>query len=89
MKLHVELQTYLEQYSPNGGHAFDYEMPDDATVGALVHALRIPEDVAAVLIVNGINADPSHPLHDGDTVIVIPPLAGGASVRRWPLWPAL
>ncbi len=77
MKVHVELQAYLEQYAPGGQPLFDHELPEGAAVHSLVRSLRLPEELAAVIIVNDTNADFSHPLHEGDRVIVIPPLAGG------------
>ncbi len=77
MKVRVELQTYLEQYSPDGGHVFDYEVPDGSTAGELMRKLHIPEDLASVVIVNGANTGAAHTLNDGDSIVVIPPLAGG------------
>jgi molybdopterin converting factor small subunit len=77
MKVKVELQAYLEQYSPNGNDIFDYEVPDGARVLDLVTKLGIPGDLASVIIVSDQNTDPSHELKEGDRVILIPPLAGG------------
>jgi molybdopterin converting factor small subunit len=77
MKVKVELQAYLEQYSPNGNDLFDYEVPEGARVLDLVTKLGIPTDLASVIIVSDQNTDPSHTLKDGDRVILIPPLAGG------------
>jgi len=77
MKVKVELQAYLEQYSPNGNDIFDYEVPDGARVLDLVTKLGIPGDLASVIIVSDQNTDPSYALKDGDRVILIPPLAGG------------
>ena len=77
MKVKVELQAYLEQYSPNGNDLFDYEVPDGARVSDLVSKLGIPTDLASVIIVSDQNADPSHALKEGDRIILIPPLAGG------------
>ena len=77
MKIKVELQAYLEQYAPDGQPLFDQELPEGATVHTLVRSLRLPEELASVIIVNDTNADFSHPLHEGDRVTVIPPLAGG------------
>jgi molybdopterin converting factor small subunit len=74
----VELQTYLEQYSPNGSDTFDYTLPDGATVDDLVRKLMIPDDLASIIIVGDTNTDRSHPLKEGDRVIIIPPLAGGS-----------
>ena len=77
MKVKVELQAYLEQYSPNGNDLFDYEVPDGANVRDLVVKLGMPAELASVIIVGDTNADPSHALKEGDRVILIPPLAGG------------
>jgi molybdopterin converting factor small subunit len=77
MKVRVELQAYLEQYSPNGNDLFDYEVPEGARVLDLVTKLGIPGDLASVIIVSDQNTDPSYALKEGDRVILIPPLAGG------------
>ena len=77
MKVKVELQAYLEQYSPNGNDLFDYELPEGASVQDLVVKLGMPAELASVIIVGNTNADPSHALNEGDRVTLIPPLAGG------------
>ncbi len=77
MKVTVELQTYLEQYSPNGQPVFDYTLPEGATVQTLVRQLNVPEELAGVIVVNERSADFPDPLHEGDRVTLIPPLAGG------------
>ena len=77
MKLRVELQAYLQQYSPNDTDLFDYEMPDGSTSGDLVRKLGVPEELASVIIVSDTNTTMSHPLNDGDQVTIVPPLAGG------------
>ena len=77
MKVKVELQAYLEQYSPDGQSIFEYELPDGARVRDLVTKLGIPDELANVVIVSNTNTDPSHPLRESDYVTLIPPLAGG------------
>jgi molybdopterin converting factor small subunit len=77
MKVKVELQAYLEQYSPNGNDLFDYEVPEGARVRDLVTKLGIPGDLASVIIVSDQNTDPSYALKEGDRITLIPPLAGG------------
>ena len=77
MKLNVELQVYLQEYSPSGAAKFEYELADGATVMTLVDALGVPDELANIVIVSGENTDPKHVLKDGDEVILIPPLAGG------------
>ena len=77
MRVKVEVQAYLEQYSPNGQTAFEQELPEGASVLTLVRALNIPDELTSVIIVNDLSAGYDHALHDGDRVILIPPLAGG------------
>lgn len=77
MKLTIELQAYLRQYSPNEQESFEYEMPDGARVWDLIQKLAVPEELASIVIVGAVNANYEHPLHDGDHVTLIPPLAGG------------
>ncbi len=77
MRVTVELQAYLEQYSPDGESVFQYTLPDGATVQTLVRLLNVPEEMAGVIVLNGRSADFDDSLQDGDRVIMIPPLAGG------------
>ena len=77
MRVTVELQAYLEQYSPDGQAVFEYTLPDGATVQTLVRQLSIPEEMASVIVLNDRNADFDDPLSEGDRVTLIPPLAGG------------
>lgn len=77
MRVTVELQAYLEQYSPDGQSVFQYTLPDGATVQTLVRLLNVPEEMAGVIVLNGRSADFDDSLQDGDRVILIPPLAGG------------
>lgn len=77
MRVTVELQAYLEQYSPDGQAEFEYTLPDGATVQTLVRQLNVPEEMASVIVLNGRSADLDDPLQNGDRLILIPPLAGG------------
>ncbi len=77
MRVTVELQAYLEQYSPDGQAVFEYTLPDGATVQTLVRQLNVPEEMASVIVLNDRSVDFDDPLQDGDRVILIPPLAGG------------
>jgi molybdopterin converting factor small subunit len=77
MKVKVELQAYLQEYSPDGQPAFDYELPEGSRVRDLVAKLRIPDEMAAVIVLNGRSGDYEDPVQEGDTVTLVPPLAGG------------
>jgi molybdopterin converting factor small subunit len=77
MRVRVELQAYLDKYSPDGAAEFDLDLPEGATVDTLVRRLGIPDDMAQVIIVNNENSDFDRALQEGDRVVLIPPLAGG------------
>lgn len=79
VKITVELQSYLDQYSPNGDDArvFSYELPDGATVRDLVRKLHISSELASVIIVSDEPTDDTRALTEGDRVTLIPPIAGG------------
>jgi len=77
MQVEVELQAYLEQYSPNGKGVFALELPDGASVWDLVRKLGVPEELANVVVVGNATAEFDDQLHDGERVTLIPPLAGG------------
>jgi molybdopterin converting factor small subunit len=50
-----------------------------ATVQALMKALRVPDELAKIVLVNGQHASEDSFLTDGDIVTVFPPLIGGCS----------
>ena len=77
MKLNVELQAYLAQYSPDGQDKFEYELPDGARVKDLVARLHVPDEMASIVVISGKSVGFDDELHDGDQVTLIPPLAGG------------
>jgi molybdopterin converting factor small subunit len=79
MRVTVELQAYLQQYSPNGKDVFEIDLPEGATVQTLINKLEVPDELANVIIVGNTNAGYDHPLAEGDRVTLIPPLAGGAT----------
>ena len=51
MKIRVELQAYLADYSPADSGTFAYEVPDGATVEDVVRKLGIPEELASVITI--------------------------------------
>jgi molybdopterin converting factor small subunit len=79
MNVTVELQAYLAQYSPEDDKpVFELELPEGATVAELIRKLKLPDELASIIIVSDdATASTTHPLKDGDYVTVIPPLAGG------------
>jgi molybdopterin converting factor small subunit len=77
MRIRVEFQSYLDQYSPTGEHEFVYDAPEGWTIGDLLRRFEVPEDMSAVIAVGDSAADTAHVLSEGEKVTVIPPVAGG------------
>jgi molybdopterin converting factor small subunit len=79
VEVEVHLFANLADYGPSGtrGGTVRVEVPEGATVGELLHRLRVPEAVPRLLLVNGHDADPAVRLESGDVVAVLPPLVGG------------
>jgi len=48
-----------------------------ATVNDLCASVGLPAGVAGLVLVNGVHADATTPLHDGDEVSLFPPVGGG------------
>jgi molybdopterin converting factor small subunit len=80
MRVDVRLFATLAVYLPfpAEGAGARIEVPDGSTVGQVIRRLGIPDEFPRITLLNGLDADPEQPLHEGDTVSVFPPLAGGA-----------
>jgi molybdopterin converting factor small subunit len=80
MRVEVRLFATLGAYLPSTASrdSVHLDLPAGATVGAVMASLGIPGDLECLKVVNGLDADPDHPLTDGDVVTVCPPLVGGA-----------
>jgi molybdopterin converting factor small subunit len=79
VKIEVRLFANLARYLPPGsrGDTAILDVPEAATVDALVRGLAIPADLPGLLLVNGREAPADRRLHPGDVVSIVPPLAGG------------
>ena len=77
MKVRVEFQAYLDQYSPTGDNEFTCEAPEGSTIADLLQKYQVPPELSAVLVVGENAANPDHVLAEGERVTVIPPVAGG------------
>jgi molybdopterin converting factor small subunit len=80
VRVEVRLFATLGAYLPRGASrdSVVLDLPPGATVGVAMGALGIPGDLECLKVVNGLDAEPDHPLADGDVVTVCPPLVGGA-----------
>src|SRR2546430_14896615 len=75
VRLFASFLTYLPAPDPQGAVTLD--VPKGSTVDDVARRLRIPSDLARVVLVNGQDAEPGRPLAAGDVIAVFPPLAGG------------
>ncbi|HET7770981.1 MAG TPA: MoaD/ThiS family protein [Chloroflexota bacterium] len=64
--------------TPGPSHGAEIELPDGLTAGNLIDLLRIAPDLECVVGVNGVLATRETVLADGDEVLLVPPLRGGA-----------
>lgn len=80
MKVEICLFATLGRYLPPGasGDRATLEVPERTTVGEIMTALHIPDDLERLQVVNGHDAPPSQVLRDGDVLSAFPPLSGGA-----------
>ena len=76
LRLFASLRKHLPPGSPRGKCAL--ELPDRATVGAVLAQMHIPFASAHMVLVNGEHdRDFDRRLRDGDVLSVFPPVAGG------------
>lgn len=82
MKVEVRLFATLARYlpEPSKSSSATVQIPEGSTVRQLVRVLGIPDQMPAVILVNGRDATPDQVLKDGDTLTLFPPLAGGSAL---------
>jgi molybdopterin converting factor small subunit len=82
VKIEVSLFGTLARYLPSGaqGRTVIMDCPDGVTVGQMIDRIGIPQPYPAMLLVNGIHADPDTQLQDGDLLALLPPLVGGSPI---------
>ena len=48
-----------------------------STAADILHALEIPPETIAILLINGFHSRPEDPVKDGDILALFPPVGGG------------
>jgi molybdopterin converting factor small subunit len=83
MQVKVQLFATLRDYSPDGAknEPFIVELAEGDTLRSLLDRLQLPEKMPKILLVNGAHRKEPDELHEGDSVSIFPPLAGGSSAR--------
>jgi len=80
MRIEVRLHASLERIRPGlrAGEPLVIELPERATVGALLDALGVPPREVHLCLVDGVAVtDPEHVLQAGQRVGLFPPVGGG------------
>lgn len=82
IEIHVKLYASLRRYRAGLaiGQSFACSVPESTTVGTLFgEVLGLPAEEVAIVLVNGVNRPREHPLSQGDSVSLWPPIAGGVA----------
>jgi molybdopterin converting factor small subunit len=74
MKVEIKLFASLQKFMPN---AEKVELDDNCTVLDLLEKIGINSSEVAITLVNGRHVDLDQRLHEGETVAIFPPIAGG------------
>ena len=83
MKITLKLYATLTDLLPAGAfqNAAEIELPEGATLNAVIDKFRIPRELAHLVLINGsfhCDADwDKLALNEGDTLAIWPPVAGG------------
>ncbi len=80
MYIEVKLFANLRKLLPPGfsGSKAQISLEEGATIEALIRHLKIPPELAQMVLVNGEQIrEFDRPLTEGDTVSIFPPVAGG------------
>ena len=76
MRIHIKLYGDLKKHAPNGPSQFSMTVPPGTTLADFHATLAIPAGSHTSLI-NGRRADRETRLEEGDTIVLMPPIAGG------------
>jgi molybdopterin converting factor small subunit len=74
LKLFAALREHIQNHSSG---AIEVALSETATVQDVLTSFRIPEHIPKIILINGVQKSACDELHDGDTLSVFPPIAGG------------
>ncbi len=83
MKITLKLFALLCRYLPQNavGNEAILDLAEGTTVGTVLHDVGVPDELAYLVLVNGVYLAPSErprkALAEGDALAVWPPVAGG------------
>lgn len=74
-QIEIKLFATLGRFIPSSADC--YEIPSGTTVKGLLEKLKIPEEKAKLIFINGVRAGIESPLKNGDRIGIFPPVGGG------------
>jgi molybdopterin converting factor small subunit len=76
-KVDVIVHGHAREYFPDKRERFDYAFEDGDTVAAMLRALGIKPELVMRVVVKGRTVGKQHVLADGETIVLLTPVAGG------------
>jgi sulfur carrier protein ThiS len=76
MRIDIKLYGDLKKYAPSGPSQFSMTVPPATTLADILAMLAIPGNLH-ISLVNGRRTEREVRLEEGDTIVLMPPLAGG------------
>jgi len=79
MKVKLKLFATFREYLPEGndGHSIMLELAEKTNVESVLMQMKLPADIPKIILINGLQKTANEVLHEGDTLSVFPPIAGG------------
>ncbi len=80
MKIQLGLFASLAGYLPvqkSNGFSSLMEIEEGTTIQSLLEGLKVPPELPKIIFLNGVHAEETTVLKDGDRLGIFPPLAGG------------
>jgi len=77
MRVEVRLYSTLRRYGSPDQSPLTLDLPRGSKVSQVLDMLAIPFGEEKVILVNGRPALMDTPLHEGDRLVLFPPVAGG------------
>jgi sulfur-carrier protein len=80
MKIQLNLFASLSRFlpePPKSGFSNFLEVSEGTTIQSLLKDLKVPQELPKIIFLNGLHAEATALLKDGDRLGIFPPLAGG------------
>lgn len=76
-KVDVIVHGHAREYFPDKRERFDYAFEDGETVAGMLNTLGIKPELVMRVVVKGRSVGKQHVLADGETLVLLTPVAGG------------